>query len=487
MKLGELIGRATRDATLEALRWQNGLEVSYTRGVFHALGRFGVREATLFDDIAPFLERSRPGAAQEEQQGRVLRAARWRSGARAGRRRAIACATAHCRRRSLHDAMTQQAATLAANLAAQVHRWSEFRALLRPHATGDVKALRACERWPSAGRRSGARVIELVRALAPDPAALVVGCRGRPDRSAIRSIRAHPVRLIGAHAAVARRPAARASASMVTAAASCCSFCSRRCGSSAARRRSSRSRWPSRRRRPGSCTSCCSTRCSRSVICCTTSGASSQRCARTTSSGHARAVSALVGRDTDRMDGAGVPPGRRREPQREPDGRLREPASSGTCSRGLPGLVLFKVVSTMDSMVGYKTPQYLRFGWCGARLDDVMNYLPARLTWFVIALRRAHRARLLRPQGVAGRLGTARRAARDRTPGGARRRLPERSSDESSDRSGCDGVQVTDRWVGDPASPPLSEPGDVRRALILTTTVGMVVATLAGAIIWSQL
>ena len=55
MKLGELIGRATRKATLEALRWQNGLEASYTRGVFHALGRFGVREATLFDDIAPFL------------------------------------------------------------------------------------------------------------------------------------------------------------------------------------------------------------------------------------------------------------------------------------------------------------------------------------------------------------------------------------------------------------------------------------------------
>ena len=47
MKLGELIGRATRTATQEALRWQNGLEASYTRGVFHALGRYGVKEATL--------------------------------------------------------------------------------------------------------------------------------------------------------------------------------------------------------------------------------------------------------------------------------------------------------------------------------------------------------------------------------------------------------------------------------------------------------
>src|SRR5262249_4508034 len=55
LKLGELIGRAARYATMEALRWQNGLEVSYTRGVFPALGRFGVREATVFDDIAPYL------------------------------------------------------------------------------------------------------------------------------------------------------------------------------------------------------------------------------------------------------------------------------------------------------------------------------------------------------------------------------------------------------------------------------------------------
>jgi hypothetical protein len=58
MKLGELVGLVTREATLEALRWQNGLEASYTRGVFHALGRYGVRETTFFDDVAPFLGES---------------------------------------------------------------------------------------------------------------------------------------------------------------------------------------------------------------------------------------------------------------------------------------------------------------------------------------------------------------------------------------------------------------------------------------------
>ena len=140
MKLGEMIGLATRNATLEALRWQNGLEASYTRGVFHALGRFGVREATLFEDIAPFLSEARSGAAQEEQQGGVLRAARRCGGARAGGRRdRVRYGTLPASVAA--DAMAQQAATLAANLAAQAHRWPEFRSRLRPHATGDVKAL----------------------------------------------------------------------------------------------------------------------------------------------------------------------------------------------------------------------------------------------------------------------------------------------------------------------------------------------------------
>ncbi len=53
VKLGELIGVAVRDATLEALRWQNGLEPSTTRFLFHAVSRYGVIEATFLTDIAP--------------------------------------------------------------------------------------------------------------------------------------------------------------------------------------------------------------------------------------------------------------------------------------------------------------------------------------------------------------------------------------------------------------------------------------------------
>lgn len=140
MKLGELVGLATRHATIEALRWQNGLEASYTRGVFHALGRYGVREATLFEDIAPLLSEAdlellRRNAKAVFYEPLVGSAAH-----------ALATVCDRVRYGTIPqavaaDAMVQQAAALAANLAAQVHRWVEFRSILRPHANGDVKAL----------------------------------------------------------------------------------------------------------------------------------------------------------------------------------------------------------------------------------------------------------------------------------------------------------------------------------------------------------
>ena len=53
---------------------------------------------------------------------------------------------------------------------------------------------------------------------------------------------------------------------------------------------------------------------------------------------------------------------------------------------GLPGLVLYKAINTMDSMVGYRNARYERFGKVAARLDDVINWLPARITALWIAL-----------------------------------------------------------------------------------------------------
>lgn len=53
---------------------------------------------------------------------------------------------------------------------------------------------------------------------------------------------------------------------------------------------------------------------------------------------------------------------------------------------GLPGIVVYKVINTMDSMVGYKSDRYILFGRFAAKLDDVVNYIPARLTAILILL-----------------------------------------------------------------------------------------------------
>ncbi|EXJ17007.1 adenosylcobinamide-phosphate synthase CbiB [Imhoffiella purpurea] len=92
----------------------------------------------------------------------------------------------------------------------------------------------------------------------------------------------------------------------------------------------------------------------------------------------------LVGRDTARLDRPGM--------VRATIESLSENLTDGVltplwalCLFGLPGLILVKSVSTLDSMIGYKNARYARFGWAGARSDDLVHWLPARLSVPLIA------------------------------------------------------------------------------------------------------
>lgn len=64
---------------------------------------------------------------------------------------------------------------------------------------------------------------------------------------------------------------------------------------------------------------------------------------------------------------------------------------------GLPALLVYKVVNTADSMIGYRTPAYEQFGKVAARFDDVLNYIPARLSALLIALTHGR----IEPIGIA--------------------------------------------------------------------------------------
>ena len=191
-------------------------------------------------------------------------------------------------------------------------------------------------------------------------------------------------------------------------------------------------------------------------------------------------VSRLVGRDTEPMDGAAC--------RRAAVESLSENLTDGLTSAvfwyvlgGLPLLILFKVVSTMDSMVGYKTPAYLRFGWCGARLDDAMNFVPARLTWLLIA---GVAAMLPRCSGrKALRVGVQQHAvlpgpnsgwSEAATAGAIGRRLV--------GPIWMKGELVTDLWIGDSRDPPLETQGDYTTASRLVAAVGLS-AAVAGCVI----
>ncbi len=125
VRTGELIGMAVREATLEALRWQNGLEPSYARSIFHALARFGLNEETFLDDIAPYLSEAPLRLLKSNCKAVVyepmVAAAAYATATLLDRlRHGILPAGA------VRQSLRHQGACMAAGLAAQPQRWPEF-------------------------------------------------------------------------------------------------------------------------------------------------------------------------------------------------------------------------------------------------------------------------------------------------------------------------------------------------------------------------
>ncbi len=98
-----------------------------------------------------------------------------------------------------------------------------------------------------------------------------------------------------------------------------------------------------------------------------------------------RAVAMIVGRDPESLDREGV--------ARATLESLAENTSDGIVAPifwgaifGLPGIAAYKAINTLDSMIGHRTERYAAFGWASARIDDVANLIPARLTGLLFAL-----------------------------------------------------------------------------------------------------
>jgi adenosylcobinamide-phosphate synthase len=87
----------------------------------------------------------------------------------------------------------------------------------------------------------------------------------------------------------------------------------------------------------------------------------------------------LVGRRTDTLDEAEIARAVVESVAENTSDAVVAPLLWGALA-GLPGLLGYRAVNTLDAMVGHHSPRYENFGWASARADDVANYLPARLT-----------------------------------------------------------------------------------------------------------
>jgi adenosylcobinamide-phosphate synthase len=173
------------------------------------------------------------------------------------------------------------------------------------------------------------------------------------------------------------------------------------------------------------------------------------------------AVAAVVGRDTNFLDDAGV--------ARAGIESLAENFSDGVVAPvfwalifGLPGILVYKTINTADSMIGYKTDRYHQFGWAAARLDDLLNLVPARISGLLIVI-----------ASMACRVGSAADGFRSVIRDAGRHRSPNAGYPEAA-MAGVLGLKlagprrygdevIEDAWMGDGREN--ASPSDINRAL----------------------
>jgi adenosylcobinamide-phosphate synthase len=189
--------------------------------------------------------------------------------------------------------------------------------------------------------------------------------------------------------------------------------------------------------------------------------------------GARRKVGLIVGRDTDKLEEAGVVRATVESVAENMVDGVTAPLFFAVLG-GPVGAMLYKAVNTLDSTFGYRNERYRQFGWAAARLDDVVNYLPARLTAPLVC-------------GAAGllrlRAGEAWRVLRR---DGRKHPSPNSGLTEAA-VAGALGVQLggLSHYGGVPSEKPtLGDPGSAleRRQIWLTNALMLVSSALAAAV-----
>jgi len=175
------------------------------------------------------------------------------------------------------------------------------------------------------------------------------------------------------------------------------------------------------------------------------------------------AVSQIVGRDPDSLDGAGI--------ARAAIESLAENFSDGVMApafwylvAGLPGIFAYKMANTLDSMIGHKSPRFRAFGWAAARLDDLLNLVPAPLTGLLLAV-----------SAIFDRQHAGAAALRIMLRDGRKHRSPNAGWPEAA-MAGALGISlagprsyhgetIDEPYLGDGS--PIASPQDINRALAL--------------------